>query len=189
MALDLLHDAVKLVHDTRSRKITATANQWCCRLEVWIHWSSVKSFHSRVHESDVIPISTRCDGYVDFCKSHSRRRWHSPNQQTVNIDNNESKEWSWNDPRIISDYFFRLSLISLKSTISSGVGGASFGSSSLILLMILTIWKITNASRMKLIRMVIQITQEWQKRKGNQKNCLTQLLMILYHQKNQNTET
>ncbi len=49
------------------------------------------------------------------------------------------------------------SLISLKSTISSEVGGLGLGSSSLTLLTIFTIWKITNASRTKLIEMVMKL--------------------------------
>ena len=36
-----------------------------------------------MHESDVIPISTRCDGYVDFCKSHSRRMTSSSITQSI----------------------------------------------------------------------------------------------------------
>ncbi len=56
-----------------------------------------------------------------------------------------------------STHFFKLSLISLNNTISSGVGGAGLGSSSLILLMILTIWKMTKASKIKLMEIVMKL--------------------------------
>lgn len=84
MTLDLMHDAVKLVHDTRSRKITAMANQCCCRLEVWMHWSSVKSFHSRVHEKwcHTNQHAMRQLWWF-FVKSHSRRMTSSSITQSI----------------------------------------------------------------------------------------------------------
>jgi hypothetical protein len=54
-------------------------------------------------------------------------------------------------------HFFKLSRISLKSITSSGVGAASGVSIIRTLLTIFTIWKITNASKMKLIEIVMKL--------------------------------